>query len=118
MELVREGLPRGPSGCELVQIHSSPRIGSRARGGAKCAVEMTLLGEAGLKCNIDEIPMTIGEHSLGTLDSSIQEPFMWRGAGRDSESATELGGREARELREIGQSDGLIHIVTHEISHP
>src|SRR5580658_6333046 len=118
MELVREGLPRGPSGCELVQIHPSPRIGSRARGGAKCAVEVTLLGEASLKCNVHEIPVRIGKYGLRTLDSSIQEPFMWRRAGRHSEGATELGGREARELREIGQSDRLIHIVTHEISHP
>src|SRR5580704_5723362 len=115
MELVREFLARTLRSAS-VQTQASPRVGSRPSGGTKRAIEVTLLREAGLKSNVYKMAAWIGEHRFGTLDSRVQEPLVRCRSRGDSECAAELRGRQARELRQIRQSNGLIHIVAHEIS--
>jgi len=52
-------------------MQASPRVGSRASGGTKRAIEVTLLREAGLESNVYEMAAWIGEHRFGTLDSRV-----------------------------------------------
>src|ERR1700731_3030962 len=96
-------------------MRASPRVGSRPSGAPKRTIEVTLFGEARFQSNVYKIAARVGEHRFGTLDSRIEEPLVWCRSRGDSEGATKLRGRQARELCKVCQSNGLINIVAHEV---
>ncbi len=79
----------------IIAVHSTPPAGAQPFGSREDPGEVALINEAAIERDMRQLITTTKHQRLCLLDASIEQPLMWRGAGRCGESPPKMAGRQA-----------------------